>query len=82
VADLEYGYCDCKLPCTCVEFEDKTYPGLESIIDALVRERNGLRAVAELVDGLEAERDDLLDYVKILEIQAKIRDDGEHQEHE
>ncbi len=74
MADLEYGDCDCSLPCSCVVFEGKVYKGLESIIDDLITERSSLSAIAETTDGLEAERDDLLDYISVLEAQLKINE--------
>lgn len=36
--------------CSCLKFEGKTYAGLESIIDALVEERDNLLSYVQLLE--------------------------------
>lgn len=74
MAELDHADCDCTGPCSCLLFEGKVFAGLESIIDHLVEQLELATAIAETTLGLEAERDDLLDYVRVLETQLKINE--------
>lgn len=42
MASFKWADCACELPCSCIEFENRVYDGMESIIDDLVQQREDL----------------------------------------
>lgn len=53
MASLAPAKCDHDVPCTCIMHEGTTYKGMESIIDALVEERDNLLSY---IDTLEKQQ--------------------------
>jgi hypothetical protein len=51
VAKLETAECKHETPCACIKFEGKVYKGLESVIDALVEERDNLLSYVEVLES-------------------------------
>ena len=50
MAKLKSAKCKCELPCSCIEYENKIYPGLESIIDDLEERRDDLLSYVEMLE--------------------------------
>jgi hypothetical protein len=51
MAKLEIANCHCEEPCSHIKFEGEVYPGLESIVDALVEERDNLLSYVDVLEN-------------------------------